>query len=94
MWELCFDCILPENYKSFRNNSQTEWDVRLIHDCSRPDSTAVNYVVGHFEKQRFQTIDDAAKLVSKYYYLSKVDLKSAYRSARISAISQEVTGFQ
>jgi hypothetical protein len=68
--------------------------VRLIHDCSRPDGTAVNDFVSHFEKQRFQTIDDAAKLMLKDYYMSKVDLKSAYRSVRISATSQEVTGFQ
>jgi hypothetical protein len=47
--------------------------VRLIHDCSRPDGTAVNDFVGHFEKQRFQTIDDVAKLVSKDYYMSKVE---------------------
>jgi hypothetical protein len=66
----------------------------MIHDCSRPDGTAVNDFVSHFEKQRFQTIDDAAKLVSKDYHMSKVDLKSAYRSVRISATSQEVTGFQ
>jgi hypothetical protein len=26
--------------------------VRLIHDCSRPDGTAVNDFVGHFEKQK------------------------------------------
>ena len=42
--------------------------VRLIHDCSRPDGTAVNDFVSHFEKQRFQTIDDAVKLVLKDYY--------------------------
>ena len=42
--------------------------IRLIHDCSRPDGTAVNDFVSHFEKQRFQTIDDAVKLVLKDYY--------------------------
>ena len=52
MWELCFDWILPENYKSIRGNSQTIWGVRLIHDCSRPDGTGVNDFVGHFEKQK------------------------------------------
>jgi hypothetical protein len=57
--------------------------VRLIHDCSRPDGTTVNDFVSHFEKQRFQTIDDAAKLVLKDYYMSKVDLKSAYRSGKL-----------
>ena len=61
--------------------------VRPIHDCSHPDGTAVNDFVGHFEKQRFQTIDDAAKLVSKDYYMSKVDLKSPYRSVSINARS-------
>jgi hypothetical protein len=61
--------------------------VRPIHDCSHLDGTAVNDFVGHFEKQRFQTIDDAAKLVSKDYYMSKVELKSPYRSVSINARS-------
>jgi hypothetical protein len=50
------------------NIKEPDGGVRPIHDCSHPDGTAVNDFVGHFEKQRFQTIDDAAKLVSKDYY--------------------------
>ncbi|CAC5365146.1 unnamed protein product [Mytilus coruscus] len=68
--------------------------VRIIHDCSRPEGTSVNDLVGEFPKQKFQTIDDAAKLVASNYFLAKVDLKSAYRSVRISKQSQQVTGFK
>ncbi|CAC5394900.1 unnamed protein product [Mytilus coruscus] len=67
--------------------------VRIIHDCSRPVGSSVNDHVSDFPKQKFQTIEDAAKLVSSNYFLAKVDLKSAYRSVRISKKSQQVTGF-
>ncbi|CAC5397416.1 unnamed protein product [Mytilus coruscus] len=39
--------------------------IRLIHDCSRPKGSSVNSLVSEIEKQRFQTLDDAAKLVTK-----------------------------
>ncbi|CAC5380695.1 unnamed protein product [Mytilus coruscus] len=68
--------------------------VRIIHDCSRPMGSAVNDFAGEFDKQRFQTVDDACKLVSKNFYMAKVDLKAAYRSVRISKQSQEVTGLK
>ena len=68
--------------------------VRIIHDCSRPIGSAVNDFAGEIEKQKFQSVDDAGKLVSKNCFMAKVDLKSAYRSVRISERSQEVTGLQ
>ncbi|CAC5397551.1 unnamed protein product [Mytilus coruscus] len=40
------------------------------------------------------TIEDATKLVTPNCYMSKVDLKSAYRSVKISEASQKVTGFR
>ncbi|CAC5422626.1 unnamed protein product [Mytilus coruscus] len=67
--------------------------IRLIHDCSRPKGSSVNSLVSEIEKQRFQTLDDAAKLVTKNCFMSKVDLKSAYRSVKLSQRSQKVTGF-
>ena len=39
-------------------------------------------------------MDDACKLVRKNCFMAKVDLKSAYRSVRISNQSQEVTGLK
>ncbi|CAC5365434.1 unnamed protein product [Mytilus coruscus] len=68
--------------------------VRIIHDCSRPMGSAVNDFAGEFDKQRFQTVDDACKLVSKNFYMAKVDLKAAYRSVRISKQTQKVTGLK
>ena len=68
--------------------------VRIIHDCSRPLGSAVNDFAGSFDKQKFQSVDDACKLVTKNCYMAKVDLKSAYRSVKISEKSQEVTGLR
>ncbi|CAC5409546.1 unnamed protein product [Mytilus coruscus] len=70
-------------------------DVRIIHDCSRPLGSAVNEYAGDMEKQKFQSVDDAAKLVTKKNcFMAKVDLKSAYRSVGISHCSQQVTGVE
>ena len=68
--------------------------VRLIQDCSRPAGLAVNDYVSNFHKQKFQTLDDAKKLVRQGSYFAKVDLKSAYRSVSISPYSQQVTGLK
>ena len=68
--------------------------IRLIHDCSRPSGLAVNDFVKMMDKHKFQTVDDAVKLVTKNSYMAKVDLKSAYRSVRLSNKSQQVTGFR
>lgn len=68
--------------------------IRLIHDCSRPEGSAVNDFAGNSSKQIFQTLDDATKLVTANCYMAKVDLKSAYRSVQISKTSQQVTGFR
>ena len=68
--------------------------VRLIHDCSRPQGSAVNDYVSAFDKQRFQSVDDACKLVKEGFYMAKVDLKWAYRSVNISKHSQLFTGLK
>lgn len=65
--------------------------VRLIHDCSRPDGSAVNDLATK-EKFQYQSIDDVLGLVTPGCYLAKVDLKNAYRSIPISQESQQVTG--
>ncbi|CAC5414227.1 unnamed protein product [Mytilus coruscus] len=72
--------------------------VRLIHDCSRPEGSAVNDFVSQFEKQRFQTIDDAAKLVSKIFYM-RVEIDSSTMELRLPAdklslLRQELDDFK
>ena len=74
--------------------SKPDGGIRLIHDCSRPAGSAVNDFVSNLDKHKFQTVDDAVKLVTKNCYMAKVDLKSAYRSVRLSSKSQQVTGFK
>ncbi|CAC5424301.1 unnamed protein product [Mytilus coruscus] len=44
---------------------------------------------GEFDKQNFQTVDDACKLVSKNFYMAKVDLRPYIDLLKLS---QEVTG--
>jgi len=68
--------------------------VRLIHDCSRPHGRAVNDHVSSMDHHRFQSVDDAAHLVSQGYYMAKIDLKSAYRSVSLSPDSCKVTGLK
>ena len=64
-------------------------------DCSRPPGLSVNDYAPQFDKQRFQSVDCAAKLVKRGWFMAKVDLKSAYRSVNISAAhSQLVTGLE
>ncbi|CAC5382964.1 unnamed protein product [Mytilus coruscus] len=46
------------------------------------------------KKQRFVTLDEASKLVTPNCYMAKVDLKTAYRSVKLSSQSQEVTGLR
>jgi hypothetical protein len=45
--------------------------VKLIHDCSRPRGMAVNEYVHDLEKQRFQSVDNGAKLVTQRRVVSK-----------------------
>ena len=68
--------------------------IRLIHDFSLPVGNSVNDLAYEMEKQRFQTVDHATRIMKQGCYMAKVDLKSAYRSVSISKHSQQFTGLQ
>lgn len=68
--------------------------VRLIHDCSLPSGGAVNDYVSDQYKVTFESVDEAAGMISYGCYMAKLDLKSAYRSVMISMYSQKVTGLR
>ena len=89
-----FAKILPKIISPLGILNKPDGGVRIIHDCSLPDGSAVNDFAGDPPRQKFQTVDDAAKLVTPNCFMAKVDLKSAYRSVRISKRSQQVTGFK
>lgn len=49
---------------------KSDGGVRLIHDCSRPKGFSVNDYETDLEKHRYQSVDDACKLVEKGSYLA------------------------
>lgn len=73
---------------------KSDGGIRIIHDCSRPKGLAVNDYVSNTFKFKYQSLDDAKKLVNPNCYMAKVDRKSAYRSVPISKQSQRVTGLK
>ena len=84
----------PEIISPMAAIPKPDGDVRLIHDCSRPSGMSVNDYCSSEWKQKFARVDDAASLMTEGCYFAKVDLKSAYRSVKISQSSQKVTGLK
>jgi hypothetical protein len=68
--------------------------IRLIHDASRPTGLALNDYAELGEKQKFQTVEEAAKMLSHGYYMAKIDLKSAYRYVSVHPDDYKVTGLK
>ena len=66
---------------------------RLIHDCSMPKRKGFNMYseINHF---KFQTLDDAIKLLQPGYFMEKINLKSAYRSVPIQPSNYAGTGLK
>ena len=57
-------------------------EVWLIHDCSRPPGRALNDYIS-CSSFKFQTLDDALKMLQPNYFMAKIDLRHAYRSVPI-----------
>ena len=68
-------------------------DIRIIHDCSMPKGKGFNSYA-ESEYFRFQTLEDALKLVGSGYFLGKIHLKSAYRSVPIHPGNYAGTGWK
>ena len=68
-------------------------ELRLIHDCSMPPSLGVNNYIA-IEKQTFQTLDDAVKLIDKDSFIAKVDLRRAYRSVPVHPSNHDALGLK
>ena len=68
-------------------------EVRLIHDCSQPKGSAIKDYADteHF---KYQSIDDAIKLLQPGYFMAKVDLCQAYRSVNIHPSNYAATGLK
>ena len=68
--------------------------IRLIQDYSRTIGKSLNDYASIEMSHKFQTIDAATSSVQAGYYVSKVDLKSAYRPVSINTESQQFTGLK
>jgi len=65
--------------------------VRLIHDCSRPAGGSVNDSSLR-DKFQYQSLQDAISSIKPGDFMAKVDLKSAYRSVKVSESEFERLG--
>ena len=68
-------------------------DVRIIHDCSMPCGKGFNSYADH-NYFKFQTLEDALKMIGPGYFLAKTDLQSAYRSVPIHPSNYSGTGLK
>jgi len=58
-----------------------------------PPGKGVNSYI-EIEKQSFQTLDDAAKLIGKSFFIAKVDLRRAYRSVPVHPSNYQALGLK
>lgn len=68
--------------------------IRLIHDCSRPQGRAVNDFAKINSAIKYQTVQDAVKLISPGYFCAKIDLQNAYRTVKTKATHWQFTGLK
>ena len=64
----------------------------LSIDCSQPSGDAVNDYAD-IESFKYQSLEDALKLLKPGYYMAKVDLHHAYRSMAIHPKNFHATGW-
>ncbi|XP_066928816.1 uncharacterized protein [Clytia hemisphaerica] len=68
-------------------------DLRLIHDCSMPHGLGVNSYID-IEKQSFQTLDDACRLIGENFFIAKIDLRQAYISVPVHPANHAALGLK
>lgn len=67
--------------------------VRLIHDASRPLGLALNNFASD-NPVKYQTIQDAVKLIKPRSFMAKIDLSNAYRVVKINPSNWQYTGLK
>lgn len=69
--------------------------IRPITDCSFPSGQSMNNFCGFLlSKFSYSTIQDAVKLLEPGYFMSVVDIKSAYRAVSITPEHRTYLGFE
>ena len=80
----------PQVISSLGAVPKQDGDIRLIHDLSRPNGGINAFVTD--SSCSYNTVDLATNYMSPGCYLSKIDLRSAYRSIPIKRSNQKYTG--
>ena len=68
--------------------------IHLIHDASRPLGHDLNDYAQMEYRLSFQLLKDAEELITLSVFMTKIDLKSAYRSVGIHPDDYSVTGLK
>lgn len=68
-------------------------EIRLIHDCSRPQGQSVNHYANP-DKFHFDSIDKAIKCVTPNSWMAKVDIKAAYRHVGLHPSQFNISGLK
>ena len=74
--------------------TKKDHSVRLIHDASRPENSALNDYVTVLDKVKYQSVQDAVSLLKPGSYCCKIDLKSAYRSVGVHPSQYHLCGLK
>ena len=67
--------------------------IRIIHDCSMPKGKEVNSYIT-VDKLKYQTIDDAVRLIKPGCFMAKLDIRHVYRSVPIHQSNFLSTGLK
>jgi hypothetical protein len=83
--------VKPKIISALSAVPKSDGDIRLIHDLSRPEGHAVNSYASK-DPCQYESINDALNLIQPGWFMSVVDLKSAYRSVHIRPVEHCITG--
>ena len=86
----CITKTRPQVVSSLGAITKSNGSIRLIHDLSRP-SGGVNQFIDS-SSSSYKTVDGATQMMKPSCYLSKLDLRAAYRSVPIHPDNYKFTG--
>lgn len=72
---------------------KSDGSVRLIQDCSQPETRSLNDYASK-GPCKYQTVQDALSVIQPGWYMAKVDLKAAFRSVNIRDNQHHLTGIK
>uniref|UniRef100_A0A1I8JA32 Reverse transcriptase domain-containing protein n=1 Tax=Macrostomum lignano TaxID=282301 RepID=A0A1I8JA32_9PLAT len=68
--------------------------IRLIHDASAPQGNSLNDLYKPRQKMKFANVEDLTRQLAPSWFISKVDLRHAYRSVQVHPDCYKATGLR